>query len=237
MSVKQKSKSPKTKLSDIYSTMLDNIKPNKLTSTVYRLKTTSKTYRELDIGDDNKNKILFDLTHFSYKDKYILENKEFKYRKNDLNKITYIGIPILNILNLIIKKDFLFIFKDNKAIIKFKKNKFFFDAVLPKSDKYTSLDWHAICECSLSFDNYKPVFKIIKSYPKLEEKETLQQFMDDDYKRFNFGHQALYYQDLPFDELNMVLRDKEYPIKKIKIDSFIIDDVDKNIGTIFISYK
>jgi hypothetical protein len=234
-----KSKSPKTKtnLSDVYSTILDNVKPSKLSSTVYRLNTTSKSYRNIDIGDDNKKKLLFDTTHFSYKGEYISENKEFKYRKNQLNEITYIGIPILNILNLIIKSDILFIFQNNKSTIKFKKNKFYFDAVLPNSDKYSSTDWYAKCECSLLFDNYKPLFKVLKSYPKLEEHETLDEFMEDEDKKYDYGNQALYYQSIPFEELNMILRDKEYPIKKIKIDSFVMEDVEKNIGSIYISYK
>lgn len=230
------SKSPKTTLTDVYSHILDSSKPRYLSDVVHRLKTTSRTFRDIDIGDDNKKKLKYDSTHFAYRGEYILEEIEYIYRINDLTKITYIGIPLIKLINFIINKDFVFIFNEEKqAKISFKKDKFYFDAIYMNYEKYSTEDWYSKCECSLIFKNLTPMIKIEKSYPKLKKNETLEEFMENEDNLMDYGDEAYYHQDIPFKVFNLVW--KEAPLTKIIINSFRINNIKKNEGYIIISYK
>ena len=224
----------KTKLTDVYSTIIDNIKPNHLSQVVPRLKTTSKYFKDIDIGDDNRKKLEIYNNFFTYKDKYITKHK--LYERKDVSFIKYKDNTILNIINLIINNNFILNFEEDKTTeIYFENNKFYFNALyIDNEKKYHNIDWFALCECTLEFKGLKPIFKVEKSYPSLSDGETIDDIdnMSNSDKRYELLSQGYYYQDIPFKVLNLYY--KENKLTKLIINS--VEYID-NMYIIIVSYK
>jgi len=220
----------KPKLFDVYPSILDSLNPNDLKTVVTRMKTTSKSFKNTILGDDNMNRMLSG-NYFKYNDKFLISDSII-LKKNKANKVTFNGMTIEQIIDIILIEGYLLYFRNQKrreiyiATIEFKNGIFLFDCTNLTNRKYNTGEWYALCTCTLEFKNLKPVFKIISTAPNIGKTETLQDIMSDE-RSIDARHEAIYYQDFPYDLYMYTAKEEEMPTMP-KLE-YIFEKLDEDV--------
>jgi len=221
-------------LYDVYSSIIDSLNPNDLKTVVSRMKTTSKSFKNTILGDDNMNRMLSG-NYFKYNDKFLITDSII-LKKNKANKVTFNGMTIEEIIDIILNEGYLLYFYNEKrrdiyiANIQFKNGIFLFDCTNLTNRKYNTGEWYALCTCTLEFKNLKPVFKIISTAPNIGKTETLQDIMRDERRSTNARHEAVYFQDIPSDFFQYI--EKEEEMSSMPKLEYVFEKLEKDEGVI-----
>jgi hypothetical protein len=207
-------------LHDVYSSIIDSLNPNDLKTVVTRMKTTSKSFKNTILGDDNMDRMLSS-SYFKFNGKYLI-TEPIILKKTKAEKVTFCGMSLYDIIDFISSEGYLLYFRNPKrrnlymAEIKYKNGVFYFNCSNLINRKYKTHDWYAYCTCTLDFKNSKPTIKLIKTLPHISNTETLGDIINDDRnddRSINARHQAIYYQNFPYDLYAYVLKDEEISSK------------------------
>ena len=232
----------KPTLFDVYPSILDSLNPNDLKTVVSRMKTSSKSFKNTILGDDNLNRMLSG-NYFKYNGKYIISDSII-LKNNKAEKVTFNGMTLNEIMDIILNEGYLLYFSNQKkrtlykATVLFKNGIFYFNCTNMFDPKYNSGDWFAYCTYTLEFKHLKPEFKLIKTLPHIGKTETLYDIIktesDVDERRLNAMSEAVYYQDLPYD-LQMYIN-KEEEVSKPNFE-FIFENDEKEDVKITVIFK
>jgi hypothetical protein len=227
----------KTSLHDVYSSILDSLNPQDLKTVVNRIKTTSKSFKNTILGDDNLNRML-SCNYFNYNGKYLITDAII-LKKTKAGKVIFNGMNLNEIIDFILNEGYLLYFNNPKrgklyiANIKFKNGVFFFNCTNLTNPKYNSGDWYAYCTCILEFKNSKPIIKLIKTLPHINKTEKLEDIINDDSddeRSNNARHEAIYYQNFPSGLFTYIIKDEE--ISSQPNFEFIFEKLEKDEGVL-----
>jgi hypothetical protein len=224
----------KPTLHDVYSSIIDSLNPNDLKTVVTRMKTTSKSFKNTILGDDNMHRML-SCGYFHFNDKYLI-TEPIILKKAKAKQITFCGMTLDDIVDFISNEGYLLYYHNQNGRytfmteIEYKNGVFYFDCTNLTNRKYYNDDWFALCSCTLEFKNLKPTIKLIKTLPHISNTETLDDIIKDERRSINAKYHALYYQDLPSDLYVYILREKHEKISKPKLEfTFEKDEKDEGV--------
>jgi hypothetical protein len=227
----------KPKLHDVYSSIIDSLNPNDLKTVVTRMKTTSKSFKNTILGDDNMSRML-SCGYFHFNDKYLI-TEPIILKKAKADKVTFCGMTLDDIVDFITNEGYLLYYRNqikNKlyvAEIKYKNGVFLFDCTNLADDKYSCEDGlYAVCTCTLEFKNLKPTIKLIKTLPHISNTETLDDIINDDSddeRSNNAKDEAIHYEKFPLKVYGYLI--KQENISKPKYE-FTFEKFEKDKGVL-----
>jgi hypothetical protein len=233
----------KPTLHDVYSSIIDSLDPTDLKTVVTRMKTTSKSFKNTILGDDNMNRMLSS-SYFKFNGKYLI-TEPIVLKKTKAEKVTFCGMTLNDIIDFISSKGYLLYFRNKgrflyKTEIEYLDGVFLFNCTNLTNPKYNNGDWYANCTCTLEFKNSKPTIKLIETFPHLSNTETLSDIINydrNDVRSNDAMHQAIYYQDIPNDPYLYILKEEGEEISKPKYE-FTFEKFEKDSGVLItVIYK